>query len=185
MGGSFVGNYAFYTLGSPFFWILSFFPSVMVPYLLGPLLALKYGTAGVTAYWYLRRYTKQNRVAFLGAVLYAFSGFQAGNVIYNHFHDAVAFFPLLLIGLDKLIDEKRKGVFALAVALNAMTNYFFFAGEVIFLGIYFISKVIWCNRSKIKDIGHCLFEGIVGIGISCFIFFPAIIFTLRLSLIHI
>lgn len=179
LGGNFLGNYAFYTLGSPFFWILSFFPSGMVPYLLGPLLALKYGTAGVTAYWYLKRYTKQDVIAFGGAVLYAFSGFQAGNTIFYHFHDAVAFFPLLLIGIDKLIDQNKKGFFALAVAINAMTNYFFFAGEVIFLGIYFFSKILWNNRSKIKIISNCLLEGIIGIGISCFIFFPAIVFILR------
>lgn len=56
LGGNFVGNYAFYTLGSPFFWLLSLFPSQMVPYLLGPVMALKYGTAGLTAFLYLRTY---------------------------------------------------------------------------------------------------------------------------------
>lgn len=178
LGGSFVGNYAFYTLGSPFFWLLSLFPSSFVPYLLGPVLALKYGVAGLTSFWYLRRYTQKNNYALLGAVLYAFSGFQAGNLLFNHFHDAVAFFPLLLIGLDKLVDEKKKGIFALAVALNATTNYFFFAGEVVFLGIYYFVKIVWDDRKKIRTIGSCLWEGLIGTGMSCFIFYPAILFTL-------
>lgn len=179
LGGNFVGNYAFYTLGSPFFWLLSLFPSKMVPYLLGPVLALKYGVAGLTSFWYLRRYTNNERFAFVGAVLYSFSGFQAGNTIFNHFHDAVAFFPLLLIGLDKLVEENKKGIFALAVALNAITNYFFFAGEVIFLGIYYFIKIVWDNKNKIRTIGYCLLEGLMGVGISCAIFYPALIFTLR------
>ena len=40
-------------------------------------------------------------------------------------------FPLLLIGLDEFMDHNTKGVFALAVFLNAMVNYFFFFGEVL------------------------------------------------------
>lgn len=179
LGGNFIGNYAFYTLGSPFFWLLSLFPSRMVPYILGPVLALKYGVAGLTSFWYIKRYTTNDKLAFVGAVLYAFSGFQAGNTIFNHFHDAVAFFPLLLIGLDKLVEENKKGIFVLAVALNAVTNYFFFAGEVIFLGIYYFVKIIWDNKNKIRTIGYCLLEGIMGIGISCAIFYPALVFTLR------
>lgn len=108
LGGNFVGNYAFYTLGSSFFGLLSLFPSQMVPYLLGPVLALKYGTAGLTAFLYLRTYTKNERTAFVGAILYAFSGFQVGNILYNHFRDVVALFPLLLLGLDKLMNEGKK-----------------------------------------------------------------------------
>ena len=178
LGGSFVGNYAFSTLGSPFFWIISLFPSKLVPYLLGPVLALKYGVAGLTAFWFIRRYTYNSTYALLGAILYAFSGFQAGNLLFNHFHDAVAFFPLLLIGLDKLVDEKKRGIFALAVALNATTNYFFFAGEVVFLGIYYFLKFVWDDRKKIRTIWSCLLEGMIGTGIACFIFYPALLFTL-------
>ena len=178
LGGNFVGNYAFYTLGSPFFWLISLFPAKMVPYLLGPVLALKYGVAGLTAFWFIRRYTCRTSYALLGAVLYAFSGFQAGNLLFNHFHDAVAFFPLLLIGLDKLTEEKKKGFFALTVALNATTNFFFFAGEVVFLGIYYFLKIVWDDRKKIRTIGSCLLEGLIGTGMSCFIFYPALLFTL-------
>ncbi|HJD31206.1 MAG TPA: YfhO family protein, partial [Candidatus Eisenbergiella stercorigallinarum] len=179
LGGSFVGNYAFYTLGSPFFWLISLFPSEMVPYLLGPVLALKCAVAGLTAFWYVRRYTEKSCYALLGAILYAFSGFQAGNLLFNHFHDAVAFFPLLLIGLDKLTEERKKGVFALTVALNATTNFFFFAGEVVFLGIYYFLKIVWNDRKKIRMIGSCMLEGMIGTGLSCFIFYPALLFTLN------
>lgn len=124
LGGSFIGNYAFYSVGSPFFWLMCLFPSELVPYAMGPLLGLKYGVAGFTAYLYLKRHIKGELLAAVGGVLYAFSGFQAANLLF-HFQDAIAFFPLLLIGMEKLIDEKKKGQFALAVALNATTNYFF------------------------------------------------------------
>ena len=35
LGSDFVGAYAFYTLGSPFFWVTLIFPNSFVPYLMG------------------------------------------------------------------------------------------------------------------------------------------------------
>ena len=34
LGSSFIGSYAFYLLGSPFFWLTTLFPSGAVPYLI-------------------------------------------------------------------------------------------------------------------------------------------------------
>ena len=52
----------------------------------------KYAAAAVCAYSYLKRFVGK-KYAALGAMLYAFSGFQSVNLIFHHFHDAVAFFP--------------------------------------------------------------------------------------------
>ena len=49
LGSNFIGSYSFYTLGSPFFWLSLIFPAVIFPYLIGPLLILKYSVAAVTA----------------------------------------------------------------------------------------------------------------------------------------
>ena len=42
LGANFIGSYSFYLLGSPFFWLTIPFPSEAVPYLMGPLLILKF-----------------------------------------------------------------------------------------------------------------------------------------------
>ena len=42
LGANFVGSYSFYLLGSPFFWLTLPFPNSFVPYLMGPLLILKF-----------------------------------------------------------------------------------------------------------------------------------------------
>lgn len=74
-------------------------------------------------------------------MLYAFSGFQCCNLVFYHFHDAVALFPLLLIGLEKLQTEKKKGWFAFGIFMNALVNYIFFVGEAIFVIVYYIGAV--------------------------------------------
>ena len=49
--------------------------------------------------------------ASIGGLLYAFSGFQLFNIFFNHFQDVTAFFPLLLIAMEELVSQNRRGVF--------------------------------------------------------------------------
>lgn len=180
LGTSFVTSYSFYLLGSPFFWITTLFPKGATIYLIPWLLALKTAVAAVFAYAYIRRFVENPNSAFIGGILYAFSGFQAYNVFFNHFHDATAFFPLLLLGLELLVQDNKKGAFALAVAVNAITNYFFFIGDCIFLVIYFLMRC--CDKEfkiTLKKVGIIALESIIGVMISCIIFLPSCLAVLE------
>lgn len=179
LGGSFIGNYGFYTLGSPFFWLSCLFPSSAVPYLMAPLLVLKYGTAGLTAFAYIRRFVRRNEPAVLAALFYTFSGFQAMNLLFNHFHDVTALFPLLLIGLEELMEHRRPGVFACAVALNAFANFFFFIGEVVFIAVYFLIRFVSMDLHRLRRAGQCLWEGALGVGVAAVLFLPCVLFTMQ------
>lgn len=175
LGSDFVGAYAFYTLGSPFFWVTLIFPNSFVPYLMGPLLILKFAFAALTGYMYIRRFTKTSYAASLGGLLYAFSGFSIYNIFFNHFHEAIIVFPLLLLSIELLITENRRGVFALAVAFCAITNYFFFFGMVVFCVIYFFvrlySKAI---KVKIARFLAFVFEAILGVALASVLLVPAL-----------
>ena len=75
------------------------------------------------------------------------------NLMFNHFHDVVALFPLLLIGLEELIEHKRFIVYTLSVALMSTVSFFFFEGQVIFLIIYFCVRFLSYDFKKhIKDV---------------------------------
>ncbi len=175
LGSDFVGSYAFYLLGSPFFWITLVFPNSFVPYLMGPLLILKFACAALTGYLYIRRFTKTSYAASLGGLLYAFSGFSIYNIFFNHFHEAIIVFPLLLLAIEVLITENRRGVFALAVAFCAITNYFFFFGMVVFCIIYFFvrltSKAITVKLSRFFVF---VFEAVLGLALSAILLIPAL-----------
>ncbi len=140
LGANIIGSYSFYNIGSPFFWITLLFPSAAVPYLMAPLLMLKFGFASMGAYLFLRRYVNNQIYAMSGALLYAFSGFGIYNIFFNHFHEAMITFPLMLAAMDTFIYERRKGYLAFSVFAAAMVNYYFFAGQAVFIFIY------WCFR---------------------------------------
>lgn len=103
LGGNMGGTFSFYLWGSPFFWLTVPFPEKWLPYMMPGIMALKYGTAAAAAYTWIRTQTKTDRAALVGAFLYAFSGFQACNIVFQHFHDATAFFPLYLLSFDRLV----------------------------------------------------------------------------------
>lgn len=176
LGSNFIGSYSFYLLGSPFFWLSTLFPLKAVPYLIPWLLALKTAVAALTSYAYIRRFVKKPNASFIGAMLYAFSGFQTYNVFFNHFHDVTAFFPLLLLGFELLTQDHKKGAFALAVAICATISYFFFVCEVVFTVIYFFLR---CTDKEfkidLKIFGLLIFEAVVGVMISAAILIPAVI----------
>ena len=58
LGSGALNAYSFYLYGSPFFWFSLLFPQRWLPYLMVPLLVLKFAVAGGGAYLYLRRYVK-------------------------------------------------------------------------------------------------------------------------------
>jgi hypothetical protein len=180
LGANFVGSYSFYLLGSPFFWLTIPFPSSAVPYLMGPLLILKFGCASLTSYLYLRRYVRHPDYAVIGAMLYAFSGFSVYNVFFNHFHEAIVFFPLMLWALDEYMYHRRRYVFALTVLLCCTVNYYFFAGEAVFLVIYWIVRMLAGSWNiNVKDFLLLFCEAVIGVMCSCAILIPTVLAVLQ------
>lgn len=176
LGANFIGSYSFYLLGSPFFWLTLPFPNSFVPYLMGPLLILKFASAALTAYFYIRRFTRTPHAAQLGAILYAFSGFTVYNVFFNHFHEAVILFPLLLLSLELLITENRRFAFALTVCLCAISNYFFFFGMVVFCVIYFFVRLFsGAIKVKFSQFAVFVFEAVLGLLLAAAILLPSIL----------
>ena len=180
LGSGVMNAYSFYLYGSPFFWLSVLLPQSWLPYMMVPLLVLKFGVAGGGAYLYLRRYVKNANYAVLGACLYALSGFAVYNVFFNHFVDVVALFPYLLWALDEAIYEDRHGLFAFWVAVNLLNNYFFFVGQVIFLCIYFVCKLTAKDfRLTGRKFWHLLWESVLGVAMGCLLLFPAVLSLLQ------
>lgn len=176
LGANIIGSYSFYLLGSPFFWVTLLFPSKLLPFLMGPLLILKTALCSLTAYIFLRRYVHNKNFAVLGGLLYAFSGFAAYNVFFNHFHDVMVFFPLLLWALDEFVLNKRRGVLALLVLSSCVVNYYFFVGEVFFVIIYWAVRMVTRSyRMKFKEFLLMVFEVVLGFAASAVILIPSVL----------
>ena len=184
LGANFIGSYSFYLLGSPFFWLTLPFPNDFVPYLMGPLFILKFSCASVAAYAFISRFVKNKNYAVIGGLLYAFSGYSVYNIFFNHFHEAIILFPLLLLTLEWLMCRERVAPFIFMVAVSAFCNYYFFFGMALFTVIYFVIRVLsgdwdmFQRRFFIKrDLGRfgvLALSAVIGVLISGVMLIPAI-----------
>ena len=180
LGSGVMNAYSFYLYGSPFFWFSLLFPQGWLPYLMVPLLVLKFAVAGGGAYLYLRRYVKDPNFAVLGAALYAFSGWGLYNIFFNHFIDVLALFPWMLWALDETIYEHRHGWFAFWVAVNLLNNYFFFIGQVLFLVIYFICKLTTKDfPMNVRLFVRLAFESLLGVALGFVVLWPTVLSVLQ------
>lgn len=174
LGANFIGSYSFYLLGSPFFWLTVPFPQDWVLYLMPYLLGLKHAFAALTSYAFIRRFVRSKPAAFIGALLYAFSGFQIYNIFFNHFQDVTAFFPLLLIAMEQRVNENRRGIFALTVAFMGILNYYFFTGQAVFAVLYFIIRCTSKDfHADVRKFFSIALEAVIGVMLACFMLLPA------------
>lgn len=178
LGSGFIGGYSFYVIGNPSFWISMLFPADMFMYVVGWLYILKYAFAGMTAALWMGQFVKDKRCAVLASVMYAFSGFMSTNLLFYHFHDVVLWFPVLLYTFDLLIKEKRH-VFIPAVLINAITCYFFFVGEVVFLIAYYIFRYVIEDKKTLRMFPIILVDGVLGVGLGAAILLPSAYFTMQ------
>ena len=178
LGTSTMDGFSFYELGSPFFWLSMLFPANAFPYIVAWIFMLKFSFAGVFSCLYLRRFVKDSKWAVLGSVLYAFCGYSLVNMVYYHFHEAICFFPLLLIGLERYKEKKDYKFFVFTIFLNCFINYFFFVGEVVFLVIYYLCRFASRDiKTMLLDAIKCVGCGILGVGMAAIIFVPNILFV--------
>ena len=170
LGSSMGGSLSFYLWGSPFFWLTIPFEEKLVPYLLPFVMSLRYGTAVITSYAWIRRQVRSDFWAAVGSFLYAFSGFQACNIVFQHFHDATAFFPLYLLSFDNAVQKHRTKGFTLMTALMSVINYYFFFGQVVFILIYYIVR--YCPsrepRKIANEVFHLIASGALGLLLASF-----------------
>ena len=179
LGSDLITSMSFYTLGSPFFWLMCIFPAGAIPYLIGPVLALKYAVSCMGSYLYIRRFVKKGGSALIGALMYSFSGFTAQAVLFNHFHDVIALFPFLLLALEDKVTSKRRGLFALAIFINCLCNYYFFIGEAIFLVIYYLVRFGRREKAIFREIFSLVIEGVIGVCAAGVLFVPSVLAILN------
>ncbi|MBO4679512.1 MAG: YfhO family protein, partial [Lachnospiraceae bacterium] len=186
LGGSFVGCYSFYILGSPFFWLTMLFSDGAVPYIMAWVTALKYGVMAATAYGFMKRHLRTETGAYLAAIMYAFAGYQGAVLVYNHFHDAVAFFPLFLCAFENLFvrrdnGKRRVAGFVLMCTLMLVINYYFFVGQAVFCVIYYFTVCADYKKgfkSVMGDVCTAFFCGVAGVLLAGAYILPAVYYTL-------
>ncbi len=185
LGAPAVGSYSFYTLGSPFVWPLALLPEAFIPYGISVMAVLKHAVCALCAFCYLRRMVKAERLALLGCVLYTFSSFTVVNTQFYHFTEVIAFFPLILLGMEIAMSEQpRPGLLALACGLNALVNYYFMLSSAILAALYFLCRLFsrdWRPARSPRRIAAAVLECALGCALAGVLLLPSLHYMLSIT----
>lgn len=183
LGAPGLGSYAFYTLGSPFVWPLALLPKAALPYAVSLMAVLKHACGLTFCFFWLRRMLAKEEHALLCAMLYAFSSFSVVNTQFYHFWEVIAFFPLILLGMEDAMRDPHPGRLALFCGLNALTNYYFMFSSALLAGLYFLFRLFSPEWRGVKParILFLLFECAAGCALSGFLLLPALRFMMQIT----
>ncbi len=136
-GSNFITLLAYY-LCSPFNLLLVFLSKPAIIEFMTYLIVFKTGLCGLSMAWYLcRRFSTRNICAALFAMGYALSGYMAAYSWNIMWLDCIWLAPLVLLGLELLVEENKGLMYCITLALSILTNYYISIMLCMFLVLYF------------------------------------------------
>lgn len=187
LGNTSIGIYSYY-LASPLSVLVVFFKQSQFQYFFSLLLAIKLSLASTTACYYLLVRFKDGIRPVMTCLLACSYGMmqytlaQGANIMWM---DGVYLLPLILLGVYRLVEEKKTAPLAIPVALSILFNWytgginclwsaFFFLGEYLIHMCH--EKVTW--KETILAVVRYGVAMVIGVCISAVLFLPSI-FDLR------
>lgn len=86
------------------------------------------------------------------SILYAFSNYFTAYYWNIMWLDGIVFLPLVVLGIEKLVDEKKILLYVISLALMLFSNYFIGYMICIFSVLYFLVYLLLIKEKNIKDI---------------------------------
>lgn len=129
---------AAYYLTSPLNLLAIIWPSYMAD-MVSFFIVLKMGLAGFSVCYYLtKHFGKKNITTVVFAMAYALSAYFAAFSWNIMWLDCMWLLPFIVLGLEKLINEKKCNMYCISLALAIFSNYYIGLMLCIFSVIYFI-----------------------------------------------
>ena len=156
LGADYLTSFSFYSLFDPFNVILFALPfNPLLNYTIT--MACKQLACALTMFAYLRYKKVKNSRAIMLSVAYMLSGFVAFTFV-RHYNLSVGpiYFPLAIMGVDKLFNKERPYLFITALFLCLVSNFYVFFSLSVFVVAYAIAYYFHTNKladkkSSVKD----------------------------------
>lgn len=178
LGADNIGSNSFYYLFDPFFLPILLVPRQLIPQGMAILTIFKIAASGMTFFLYLRYMGASRRASKITGIAYAFSGWMTWYLWFNHFTEVAIVFPLILLGIEKVLREKKPWVLAASICLMGFVNYFFCICFVMCAFLYAMFRYFqrikqnnWKDNLIILGLGFLGF--LVGLMLPAMLVFPS------------
>lgn len=148
LGGDNIGSMSYYGLFDPFVFLNVLFPRAWVPQMTAVFTVLKATCAAFAMRAYLKYMGIKESTSRIGGLAYAFSGFVNFFVGFPSFVSAVVFVPLILLGIEKVIKEKKIATLTWSIALLGIVSFFFLVVMCVWGVIYAMWRFFWTIKNR-------------------------------------
>ena len=174
-----IGSNSYYSLFDPFVFIVVLFPRSWVPFLFSFATFLKLMVSGLLMRWYLRYLGISEASARLGATALAFSGYMMFMVGFPTTVSACVYIPLILLGIDKIVRERKPYCLVAGLFLLGITSFFFLVVACIWGVCYAAWRYFWSFKTRnAKDNVAVILMGVasftVGLLMSAWTLLPSL-----------
>lgn len=146
LGVNFSALYSYY-LASPVNFLILLVPKKLVIEFMTYLIVLKIGLSGLSAAFYFRKhYHRTNFGCCFFGILYAMSGYVAAYSWNIMWLDCILLFPLILLGMERMLSGGSPVLYTLTLGLSILSNYYISIMICLFLFLSFLSYLILDGR---------------------------------------
>lgn len=151
LGTDNIGSNSYYGLFDPFVVVLIFFPRDWIPELFLFATFAKIIISALLMRSYLKYFGLSEGVCRLGAVVYGFSGYMNFMLGFPSTVSACVYVPLILLGIEKVLKEKKVGCLVWGLFLEGITSFFFLVCLCIWGVIYAVWRYFCTIKTRSKE----------------------------------
>ena len=175
LGGNTVGLFAYY-MSSPLNLIIGLFPKAYIAETIVVITLIKIGLSSLTFTIYLiQSFKKKDINVIMFSLCYSFMAYNINFQLNIMWLDGVVLLPLVILGVDKLINENKCKLYVISLFIAIVSNYYIGYMICIFSGLYFIYKLISNNKVELKKLGIFICASILSVALSAFILIPTVL----------
>lgn len=148
-GIAFFGILAYYII-SPLSLLVLLVPREYIYLMVSVIIAFKIMIASITCLYFIRLYFKKvpHMLQVLLAIIYAFSGYSLIMYQITPWIDAMYMFPLIMIGLKKVLDLEKPTFYIVTLTLSLIFSFYVSMMSVLFI---FLGSIIYIFFYKKKE----------------------------------
>lgn len=159
LGGSMYGA-IFYGFSNPINFFVYFFNDVKIFIIISML--FKIGLSGLTSFLLLKYKGNNDKISFIFSLAYSLSGYMCLYFIHIIWLDSIWLLPLIIIGIDKIINKEKDYIYILSLFFVLVCNYYIGYIICLFSILYYFYQLYLNNGKKfiknnLKNIMHFIF----------------------------
>ena len=191
-GQDVITTLSYYVIGDPFSFLSVAIPRRFAEAGYCALIVLRMYCAGVAFCMFCRSRNLDTHGTLIGSIVYVFCFYAlSSGVLHPYFLLPMIWLPLLLMGVDKILDDKSGLQYALVYALAGISNFYFFYMLTIIVLLYAIARYaklygsVFPVKRLLKHIARMLVYSLLGAGAAAVLLLPSMMGILSASRVNV